>query len=81
MNRTNTLQIRTPEGIVFSQLLAGPIPRFLAWGIDFMIIIGATSVVSVIFIMLDVISAGFGQEVGVRVQFALMIGYGIYLEG
>ena len=80
MNRTNTLQIRTPEGIVFSQLLAGPIPRFLAWGIDFMIIIGGTFVVSSAFVMLDLITAGFGQAVGVLVQFALMIGYGIYFE-
>ena len=34
MNKINTLYIRTPEGIVFSQPLAGPMSRFLAWGID-----------------------------------------------
>ena len=28
------LRIRTPEGIVFSQLLAGPVTRFLAWFVD-----------------------------------------------
>ena len=32
--KTNTLIIRTPEGIVFSQLLAGPVTRFLACFID-----------------------------------------------
>src|SRR5882724_4154183 len=32
--RTSALQIRTPEGIVFSQLLAGPVTRFLGWVID-----------------------------------------------
>lgn len=80
MNRTNTLQIRTPEGIVFSQLLAGPISRFLAWGIDFCIIAAATTVLSVVFIMLDFISAGFGQAIGFLVQFVLMIGYGIGFE-
>ena len=36
--KTATLQIRTPEGIVFSQLLAGPITRFLAWFIDILCI-------------------------------------------
>src|SRR6266496_3333003 len=30
-NKTNTLLIQTPEGIVFSLLLAGPVTRFLAW--------------------------------------------------
>ena len=28
------LKIRTPEGIAFSQLLAGPVTRFFAWFID-----------------------------------------------
>ena len=28
MSKTNTLLIRTPEGIVFSQELAGPLSRF-----------------------------------------------------
>jgi len=32
--RTNRLEVRTPEGIAFSLLLAGPATRFLAWGID-----------------------------------------------
>lgn len=31
---TNSLEIRTPEGVAFSLPLAGPISRFLAWGID-----------------------------------------------
>ena len=32
--KTSTLSIRTPEGMVFSQWLAGPVTRFLAWFID-----------------------------------------------
>ena len=32
--KTNTLLIKTPEGIVFSQLLASPVSRFMAWIID-----------------------------------------------
>jgi uncharacterized RDD family membrane protein YckC len=32
--KTSTLNIRTPEGIVFSQVLAGPVTRFLACFID-----------------------------------------------
>ncbi|MBX7258925.1 MAG: RDD family protein [Candidatus Hydrogenedentes bacterium] len=33
--RANVLDIQTPEGIVFSLQLAGPVVRFLAWGVDF----------------------------------------------
>jgi hypothetical protein len=32
--RTHTLPIRTPEGIVFSQVLASPVTRCLAWSLD-----------------------------------------------
>lgn len=32
--RVNSLSIRTPEGIVFSMMLAGPVTRFLAYIID-----------------------------------------------
>ena len=32
--KTSTLLIRTPEGIVFAQLPAGPVSRFLAWVVD-----------------------------------------------
>ena len=35
--KSNSLFIRTPEGIVFSQLLAGPVTRFLAWFIDLLV--------------------------------------------
>ena len=41
-SKTNTLVIRTPEGIEFSLLLAGPVTRFLAWVIDLAVMIGAT---------------------------------------
>ena len=36
--KTATLQIRTPEGIVFSQPLAGPVTRFSAWAVDLLCI-------------------------------------------
>ena len=40
--KTSTLLVHTPEGIVFSLTLAGPVTRFLAWGVD-MACIGALS--------------------------------------
>lgn len=80
MSQTNTLLIRTPEGIVFSQLLAGPMSRFLAWALDFVIVLVATMFIASLLLALDVVSAGVGQAASVLVQFALLLGYGIGFE-
>ena len=80
MSKTSTLLIRTPEGIVFSQLLAGPMSRFLAWLIDFCIVLCATIAVGTLLTLLDLVAEGFAQAIGVLLQFALMLGYGIYFE-
>ena len=46
------LQIQTPEGIIFSLTLAGPIPRFLAWLVDlFCIMVIATFINKIIGIL------------------------------
>ena len=45
--RTSVLLIRTPEGIVFSQTLAGPVARFFAVFLDAICVMAATSVVMV----------------------------------
>ena len=47
MSKTNTLLIRTPEGVVFSQLLAGPVTRFSAWMIDVLCIMAVVGTVCV----------------------------------
>jgi len=80
MPRTNTLQIRTPEGVVFSQLLAGPMSRFLAWLIDLFVILTLASLLSFALALLHLISFGLAQAAGLLIQFVLMIGYGIYCE-
>jgi hypothetical protein len=55
-SRTNTLIIKTPEGIEFSLPLAGPITRFLAWAIDLGTIIATISILNVVFGILGIIS-------------------------
>ncbi len=80
MSKTSTLLIRTPEGIVFSQLLAGPMSRFLAWLIDFCIVLCATIAVAMLLTLLDLVAQGFAQAIGMLLQFVLMIGYGICFE-
>ena len=80
MARTNTLQIRTPEGIIFSQLLAGPMSRFLGWLIDLFFVLTLASLISGVLALLHLFSFGLAEAASLLIQFILMIGYGIYCE-
>jgi len=80
VQRTNTLHIKTPEGITFSLLLAGPVARFLAWAIDL-------ACVSVIMMAINmgigftmIVSADFAQAAAFISYFVISIGYGIFCE-
>jgi uncharacterized RDD family membrane protein YckC len=76
--RTNTLLLRTPEGVVFSLPLAGPVSRFLAWGIDVGCILAATSLLRAIVGLLP--SASLASATYLLGYFAISIGYGIGCE-
>jgi uncharacterized RDD family membrane protein YckC len=78
--KTSTLSIRTPEGIVFSQLLAGPVTRFFAWFIDQLCIQAAMTIVGTIFSLLEVINLNFAFALYVLAYFTISIGYGIFFE-
>ena len=76
----NQLLIRTPEGITFSQPLAGPMSRFMAWLIDGAIIIGISWAVGMLLGIFGLISPDFGQALMMLSYFAISIGYGMLLE-
>jgi uncharacterized RDD family membrane protein YckC len=78
--KTNTLQIRTPEGVVFSQQLAGPVPRFLAWLIDAAILLVFSIVLGIVLSLMSLIAGGFVQAFAVISFFLLSVGYSIVLE-
>lgn len=78
--RTRTLLIRTPEGIVFSLLLAGPITRFLAWVIDLAVIAGAAGVARSVLGFTGLISVDLSQGLAILAYFIISIGYGITAE-
>jgi uncharacterized RDD family membrane protein YckC len=80
VSKTNTLIVRTPEGIVFSQLLAGPVTRFLAWLIDGACIIVISIVLGIIAGLLGLLSAGFAQAASMILFFAISTGYSMILE-
>jgi uncharacterized RDD family membrane protein YckC len=78
--RTNTLDVRTPEGIVFSQYLAGPFSRCLAWGIDLAALIVVTWLLSLALAPFSLISPGLAQALNILLFFLLSIGYSMVLE-
>jgi uncharacterized RDD family membrane protein YckC len=80
MTRTNTLLIKTPEGVVFSQVLAGPVTRFLAWMIDFLIVAALLILLNIVCAFLIVVSPELANALFLIFAFVLPVGYGMTLE-
>jgi len=80
MARNSTLHIKTPEGITFALVLAGPVSRFLAWIIDFFCILVILIPVNIATQMAGIISIDFAQAMAVISYFVITIGYGIFCE-
>ncbi|HTV63459.1 MAG TPA: RDD family protein [Alphaproteobacteria bacterium] len=78
--KTSTLVIRTPEGIVFAQSLAGPVTRFLAWFIDLLVILVILIVLEISFSLLGIVAGGFAIALGIVGWFVIWVGYGIFFE-
>ena len=79
-NKTSTLLVQTPEGIVFSLLLAGPVTRFLAWAVDMMCIGAVSSAVGTLLGFFGLLSPDFARSIIVLAYFLIPISYGIVLE-
>ncbi len=80
MKFENTVQIRTPEGITFSQPLASPLMRFFAWSVDTLAIIVTTSFVSQFGGILKVVAPDTGTALLIISSFLVYMGYAIILE-
>ncbi|MEW6306652.1 MAG: RDD family protein, partial [Verrucomicrobiota bacterium] len=78
--KTNTLRVQTPEGIVFSLPLAGPVTRCMAWVIDQLCIFGAMAVIIVAVVMLGVLIPDLSFALMFLAFFTIQIGYGIATE-
>jgi uncharacterized RDD family membrane protein YckC len=74
------LIIRTPEGVEFSLVLAGPMTRFLAWAIDAAAIGLASSMIGKLLTLLALISPDLAVASSTLSYFVLSIGYGIGME-
>lgn len=77
---TRTLDIRTAEGVDFSIPLAGPVARFLAWGIDVagvaVILMAVTQVIQ----PFALLSPDIAMALLLLAQFVVRTGYAIALE-
>jgi len=78
--RTQTLTVRTPEGVVFTTRLAGPVTRLLAWGMDLLCILLLSNAVTLLGSLLGLISADVAQAVTIVLLFVVSIAYSIVLE-
>jgi uncharacterized RDD family membrane protein YckC len=78
--KTSSLIVHTPEGITFPLLLASPVTRSLAWGIDCGCIFVVWYVVNMALGFLGWVSPDFVGAVMTLAFFAISIGYGILLE-
>jgi len=73
-------RVVTPEHVEFDFVLAGLMSRFLAWGLDLLLIAGATLATSTIVSQVFALLPGFGRAVMFVAYFLIDWGYGILTE-
>jgi uncharacterized RDD family membrane protein YckC len=78
--KANIYIIKTPEGIVFSQLLAGPVSRFGSWLVDAAVISASLSILSLVLVLFQLISPDVARAALALAYFVVSIGYGAFFE-
>jgi len=77
---TTTLDIRTPEGVVFALPLAGPATRAAAVGIDMVVVMIGAWLVSMLSLLLAVVSPEWAAALPALIFFVVQMFYGMALE-
>ena len=75
-----TLQIQTPEGVVFNLTVAGLFTRFLSWSIDGAAISVASSIISTATMFIALINPDFATALYIIFYSIVSVGYGIFTE-
>ena len=78
--KTNIIRLKTPEGILFSLHLAGPVTRFVAWLIDVMCIVLITILINRLVSIFRFVSPDLASAFMILGYFFVSIGYSIVLE-
>jgi len=79
-SRTATLDIRTPEGIVFSLPLAGPMLRFIGFVLDTSTVNVITQVLVTLALVFIMVSPDIVIALRILLPFIVQVGYGIGCE-
>ncbi len=77
---SRVLKIRTPEGVVFSQILAGPVVRFVAWFADVLVISAVMGLLGFLIGLFGLISMDVATAVYLLMYFVVSIGYSLAFE-
>ena len=77
---SSALRIRTPEGILFSYALAGPVARCLAVSIDFISTMILANLFARVIAVAGLIDHDFAQALTWVAYFVISIGYGVVFE-
>jgi uncharacterized RDD family membrane protein YckC len=77
---SHRLTIRTPEGVSFHLLLAGPVSRSLAWMVDAGCILAAFQGIRVLIGLLGMISSDMSMAFATLIFFVIRTGYAIVME-
>ena len=78
--KTNIIEVMTPEGVSFAFQLAGPVSRFAAWLVDFMIILLALMAFNNTIAFLQLVDPGMMNALIYLFAFIFPIAYGIFFE-
>lgn len=74
------LRIRTPDGVEFSLPLAGPVSRFLAWGIDFVVVAAAWLALIMVLQLVGLVSENLSAILLLFGTFLLPFAYNMLFE-
>lgn len=78
--RFPTLAIHTPEGLVFSLRLAGPVVRFMAWITDQFCVIAVAQLLSTLAALFGVVSQDVYRAIMLMTYYLVSMSYGFLFE-
>lgn len=79
-HQVNRVRVRTPEGVIFTFALAGPVTRCIAWVIDTVAVSAASSLVGMVLQWFVLLSPDWTIALITLLYFVLGTGYSMALE-
>lgn len=80
MEMAKGVTLRTPEGVAFALLPAGPIARFVAWAVDLAVVSMALMAAGTALTLFSVVSPDTGRAAGIISFFVVSLGYAMVCE-